>query len=228
MSHAMSDCTDKALRIVFRNALNGQVHGHVKPMQLPYICDCFRLRKILGSLVLYMRIVQTDEKLQGFQVTFSMVNAEANEVILDLVVLNSLKLRNSWRAGASSHRVRKHGWRDPYLEFRHEVHRVLIRNPDTPLSDGYFWANHDVRALSVFVLQWQAEERRQLLRRAEHNSLPNEVCCFDWAIKTIMRVTSRSESEVESFIDSWMDANGNLIVEMQEIIDEHPDMNYFE
>ena len=109
-------------------------------------------------------------------------------------------------------------------EFLKEAYRVLIRTPDTPLSENYYWAGSDVRDLSIFILQWKAYEMR---RMCGQNTLRCERRCFYWVVQIIRKCTHTSRREARSFVNAWLAANEALIFDMQLIVARNPNNNYF-
>ena len=157
-----------------------------------------------------------------------MMNNSSKAVRLHLVVIEIYKLRNSWWSTTFTLR-----WRNEHTrlerEFRCSVWMLVILTPVTSLTDAYLWANHDIRVLSICILQWQANALRSEIRGVEQDwKTPNDIRSKQWCVQQIRNETSRSSEEVENFITSWLQVNRALVQKLRSLIQKNPFENWFE
>ena len=214
--------------IEFYNAVTGDMFGAVQTEGLPYLCETSTLRQILGGLVHHMYTVPDNQQLMRLKVTEDMANNSSKAVRLHLVVIEIYKLRNSWWKTSFTVRSRNEHTRLE-SEFRCSVWMLMILTPVTSLTDAYLWANHDIRDLSICILQWQANALRSEIRGVEQDwKTPNDIRSKQWCVQQIQNETSRSREEVENFITSWIEDNSALVQELRSLIEKNPEDNYFE
>ena len=219
----------KDTQIRFQNAISGEELGLIQEV-LPYTCTALDLHIVLGHFVRHFRTVPEDRALEGLHITEDMMIGggctQDCEVVVELVLREDHpELTNSWRPSPETTCPR--GWRKWYKEFRIQSQRVMLANPPTELSVGFLWAGHEIRELSVLILQWQADELRHEYT-GPNGIVPEDGRSIDGVLHSIVRRTDRSKAEARDFVQGWLVVNHHLVWQLEGLIMEEPWQNFFE